>query len=82
MILSRFFEQKRTGFYVDVGAHHPTRFSNTYLFYLRGWHGVNVDAMPGSMAEFRRLRPRDLNIEALISSTPGELGTSSLTIRR
>ena len=68
MVLARLFEQKRTGFYVDVGAHHPTRFSNTYLFYLRGWQGVNVDAMPGSMEEFRRLRPRDLNIEALISS--------------
>ena len=62
-ILSRFFGHQADGFYVDVGAHHPKRFSNTYLFYRRGWRGVNIDAMPGSMAAFRRMRPRDINLE-------------------
>ena len=33
MILRRIFENENTGFYVDVGAHHPKRFSNTYYFY-------------------------------------------------
>lgn len=56
-------DSTRKGFYVDVGAHHPIRFSNTYFFYKMGWHGVNIDAMPGSMSEFRRLRPRDINLE-------------------
>lgn len=56
------------GFYVDVGAHHPQRFSNTYLFYLHGWSGINVDAMPGSMKAFRRDRHRDINIEAGVSA--------------
>lgn len=51
------------GFYVDVGAHHPHRFSNTCLFYKRGWHGINIDAMPGSMSVFKRRRPRDINLE-------------------
>jgi len=73
MVLARVFENKSSGVYVDVGAHHPTRFSNTYMFYLRGWSGVNVDGMPGSMDVFRKLRRRDTNIEALISSKPGEL---------
>jgi len=62
-ILFRLFENKKHGFYVDVGAHHPKRFSNTYLFYLRGWNGLNIDATPGSMDLFNRLRPRDINIE-------------------
>jgi hypothetical protein len=56
-------DAKVAGFYVDVGAHHPIRFSNTYLFYRRGWRGVNFDAMPGSMRAFDRLRPRDANLE-------------------
>jgi len=73
MVLARVFENKSSGVYVDVGAHHPIRFSNTYMFYLRGWSGVNVDGMPGSMDVFRRMRPRDRNIEALISSKPGAL---------
>ena len=33
MILRRIFVNSNSGFYVDVGAFHPTRFSNTYLFY-------------------------------------------------
>ena len=71
LILARYFHDQREGFFVDVGAHHPHRFSNTYLLYRRGWRGVNIDAMPGSMRNFRRSRPRDINIEAAIGSTRG-----------
>jgi len=67
MILQRFFEKQETGFYVDVGAHHPRRFSNTYLFYKKGWNGINIDAMPNSMKQFNKSRPRDINIEKPIS---------------
>lgn len=73
MILHRIFERKQGGFYVDVGAHHPKRFSNTYLFYLKGWSGINIDAMPGSMNIFRMLRKRDINIEAAIAKDKKEM---------
>lgn len=63
MVLRRFFEHKKKGFYVDVGAHHPKRFSNTYWFYKKGWRGINIDAMPGSMNLFNKWRPRDINLE-------------------
>tara|TARA_R110002051_G_scaffold57789_2_gene106766 strand:- start:8269 stop:9012 length:744 start_codon:yes stop_codon:yes gene_type:complete len=69
MVLSRFFGNKTNGFYVDVGAHHPQRFSNTYTFYKRGWKGINIDAMPGSMELFKKFRPRDTNLEMGVSST-------------
>jgi FkbM family methyltransferase len=72
-IIRRLTEGQAHGFYVDIGAHHPTRFSNTMALYLRGWSGVNVDAMPGSMAPFRKLRPRDVNIECGVSATVGEM---------
>jgi hypothetical protein len=65
LILARIFGDKPDGFYVDVGAHHPKRFSNTYYFYRRGWRGINIDAMPGSMLAFNRLRPSDINIELI-----------------
>jgi FkbM family methyltransferase len=54
---------KPNGLYVDVGACHPRRFSNTYYFYQLGWNGINIDPNPGCMAAFRRLRPRDINLE-------------------
>jgi len=67
LILRRYFERRERGTYVDVGAHHPWRFSNTYWFYRQGWSGLNVDATPGSMDAFRRARPRDRNVEAAVA---------------
>jgi hypothetical protein len=67
MLLNRLFINKYNGFYIDVGAHHPKRFSNTYFFYKKGWNGINIDAMTGSMLLFDKYRPRDINIEKPIS---------------
>jgi len=58
---------KMSGFYVDVGAFHPTLFSNTYFFYLNGWSGINIEARPGSKALFDKVRPRDTNLEIGVS---------------
>ena len=73
MILDNLLKFKRGGFYIDIGAYHPRQFSNTMRFYQRGWHGLNVDAMPGSMKLFNRLRPRDINVEAGLSSSNEEM---------
>jgi FkbM family methyltransferase len=70
LVLRRFFEGQKQGFYVDVGAHHPHRFSNTFWFYRRGWRGINIDAMPGSMELFHLHRPEDINLELAISDQP------------
>ncbi len=72
--MAEVFENKRNGFYVNVGAHHPKRFSNTYHFYrFRGWRGINIDAMPGGMKAFHRSRPSDINLEAAVSDSAEEL---------
>jgi FkbM family methyltransferase len=63
LILDRIFDGKREGYYVDIGAFHPVRFSNTYLFYRRGWSGITIDARPGSSGLFKKIRPRDISIE-------------------
>lgn len=68
-ILSQFFYGVNKGFYIDIGAHHPIKYSNTYKFYLNGWRGINIDAMPGSMSEFNKIRPEDINLEMGISNS-------------
>jgi len=73
MILRRLFEKQKTGFYVDVGAHHPKRFSNTFFFYKKGWRGINIDAMPNSMSLFNKIRSRDINLEIPISDKKQKL---------
>lgn len=48
--------------YLDLGAHHPSRISNTKLLYERGSRGVNVEANPNLMREFYEQRPQDHNV--------------------
>jgi len=69
IILANLLNGKKNGFYVDIGAHHPFRFSNTYFFYNLGWRGINIDATPGSMSLFNKYRPRDINIETAIGNS-------------
>jgi FkbM family methyltransferase len=45
--------------YLDIGAHDPVLFSNTYLFYTAGSHGVCVEPDPDLLARIRLIRRRD-----------------------
>jgi FkbM family methyltransferase len=71
--LSRIFDGQKQGFYVDVGAHHPRRFSNTYLFYKQGWTGINIEPNPEVRRLFDVERPRDINLQCGISELEGKL---------
>jgi FkbM family methyltransferase len=72
MIVRHLLAEVPIGFYVDIGAHHPVYYSNTYHFYRRGWRGINVDALPGSMELFDLLRPGDINIEKCVDAIPNQ----------
>ena len=73
LILDRLLAGQSVGYYVDIGAHHPVRFSNTYKFYKRGWRGINKHAMPDSMKMFEKMRPNDINIECGVAGRAGRL---------
>lgn len=73
MILRRIFEGQSCGFFVDVGAHHPYRFSNTYFFYKHGWSGINIEPNPDAISEFHSKRPRDINLQMGVSDISGQL---------
>jgi len=73
MILRRMFDTQNTGFYVDIGAHHPMRFSNTHLFYRRGWRGMNIEPNPEAIRAFRVFRPRDINLQIGVNESAGAL---------
>ena len=46
--------------YLDIGAHHPRRINNTYLFYKLGGSGVLVEPNSRWVPLASKLRPRDL----------------------
>lgn len=73
MVLRRFFENRDRGFYVDVGAHHPKRFSNTYFFYRQGWRGINIEPNPEGHALLQACRKNDINVQSAVSDSEGTL---------
>lgn len=86
VLLRRCFKGVTDGFYVDIGAHHPTNASVTRWFYEQGWSGINVEPGEG-IVQLRADRLRDINLELAVSDREGETtfwvhsgntGTSSL----
>jgi FkbM family methyltransferase len=62
LALLSLFGAKQNGTYLDIGAHHPNRFSVTRHLYQRGWSGINVDANQVLIDEFDKVRTRDINL--------------------
>lgn len=86
VLLRRCFAGVTDGFYVDIGAHHPTNASVTRWFYEQGWSGINVEPGDG-IIPLRSDRLRDINLELAVSDREGKTtfwvhsantGTSSL----
>jgi hypothetical protein len=53
ILLWRALRDLADGFYIDVGAEDPTQNSVTRAFYERGWHGINVEPVPGHFDKLR-----------------------------
>lgn len=63
---SKLLRNIRSGFYVDVGAHHPLRHSNTAMLHMKGWQGVTVEPNRQGFRACRRFRPHAINVHAAI----------------
>tara|TARA_B100000508_G_scaffold72156_1_gene56212 strand:- start:603 stop:1301 length:699 start_codon:yes stop_codon:yes gene_type:complete len=73
ILVRSMFPAGHQGFYVDVGAHHPYRISNTYLLHKLGWKGINIDPNPDTIKQFNRARPDDINLELGVAGQKSEL---------
>lgn len=71
-LLNHYLNPNESKFYVDVGAFHPKRYSNTRFLSLQGWTGINIDANSESIAEFNKVRPNDINICVGVGPEVGE----------
>ena len=67
LFLSNYFKNKLNGRYIDIGAHHPYRSSNTCLLYQTGWSGINIDLSKTSIDLFNIARPRDTNLNFVVA---------------
>lgn len=66
--IQRYFGTRGHGFYVDIGAYHPFQYSNTQLFYSRGWRGINIEPNPDQFVFFPRYRPLDTNLNLAVGN--------------
>ncbi|MFC3561739.1 FkbM family methyltransferase [Pedobacter jamesrossensis] len=65
VLLSSLFDDmggRGKGFYIDIGAHHPFKYSNTAHFYEMGWRGINIEPMPNAIDLFEKYRKHDTNL--------------------
>ena len=67
IIINKYFKSF-IGTYVDIGCYHPIKYSNTALFYKKGWNGTNIDLNQTSINLFNFSRLRDKNILACLSN--------------
>jgi FkbM family methyltransferase len=57
-LIRAFFEDRRNGVFLDVGAGDPVKNSTTYYLEKHlGWHGIAVDALAEYAADYARMRP-------------------------
>ena len=73
IVIQALLASVRKGFYVDVGANHETYHSVTKYFYDKGWSGINIEPIPRLIAEFRKARTRDINLQLAVSVKEGTM---------
>lgn len=69
----KYFGRRWGGTYVDIGAFHPSKYSNTKLFYKMGWTGINIEPNPQNFPFFQQQRPRDINLNIAIGTQSEKL---------
>lgn len=72
LALAKYLPEKQ-GRYLDIGSSNPIDFSNTFAFYRRGWQGMLIDPLTVNRLLTRLSRPRDHMVQALVSSSTGQI---------
>ena len=81
VLLWRALKHVKKGFYVDVGANHPSHDSVTKAFYDRGWSGINIEPLQSHFEELQRVRLRDVNLQLAAGAEEGEIDLYDSDVR-
>ncbi|MBW2273109.1 MAG: FkbM family methyltransferase [Deltaproteobacteria bacterium] len=75
VIIRDFFQDRRGGFFLDVGCAWPIRASNTYYLEKHlGWSGIGVDALADYARGWAKMRPRSKFFSYLVTDRSGAAG--------
>ncbi len=64
--------------YIDIGAYHPYKISNTALFYEKGARGISIEPNPDGFEKFVKYRPEDTNLNIGIGNEESTLSYYSM----
>lgn len=72
LIIRDFFQDRRDGFFLDIGCAWPVKANNTYYLEKHlGWKGIGVDALAEYGPEWKRLRPNSRFFSYLVTDLSG-----------
>lgn len=76
LIIRDYFQDRRDGFFVDVGCAWPIKASNTYYLEKHlGWKGIGIDALDDYAPLWERDRPGSKFFAYLVTDRSGGFGT-------
>lgn len=75
-----FVATDKHGRFLDIGAYHPTCFSNTRALFEAGWSGVMIEAAPGPMRALLEAYGNEPGIELVQAAAALEPGFLTLQI--
>src|SRR4051795_2870261 len=73
VLLDRLFARGLPGFFIDVGANDPVKYSITKHFSEMGWRGINIEPAAQPFARLEEARGRDINLNVGVSDSEGTL---------
>jgi FkbM family methyltransferase len=79
LLLWEYFGARHDGFFVEVGANHPTKCSQTWLFEQRGWKGILVEPIARNCELLRQQRPGSRVFQCALG-TPEQRGRAQLNV--
>ncbi len=67
-LVFEYFKKRPNGFFVEVGANHPTRRSQTWFLEQQGWKGLLVEPNPALCEQLRTSRPNSQVFEMALGA--------------
>ena len=71
--VSKYFDYKKNGYFVDIGAYDGIEYSNTYLLEKKyNWKGICIEVVPSIFNKLKKNRPDVITVNTAVYNTNGD----------
>jgi len=79
LLLWEYFGARTNGFFLEAGANHPTKLSQTWLFEQHGWKGILVEPVAKNCELLRQHRPGSRIFQCALGA-PEQCGRAQINV--